>query len=59
MNAAQARPTPIRPPVRCQCGYKIFDGLVVRSRVLRVLASGAEAKCKCRKWVRVPLTYSA
>lgn len=49
----------IRPKVRCgTCGTTIFDGLVVKSRVLRVLPKGAQAKCRCKAWVPVPLTYS-
>ncbi|TKA91825.1 hypothetical protein FAZ79_00530 [Guyparkeria sp. SB14A] len=54
----QAIPS-IRPEVRCpQCNQVLFDGIVVKSRVLRVLPRGAEAKCRCKTWVRVPLTYS-
>ena len=50
---------PIRPAVHChQCGQKVFDGLVVKSRIVRVLLHGAEAKCRCKAWVQVPLVYS-
>jgi len=49
-----------RDEVRCPCcGYKIFDGLLIKSRLVRLLPSGgAEAKCKqCKSWVPVPATY--
>lgn len=48
-----------RPSVRCQgCRKVVFDGLVVRARVVRVLPSGqAEAKCHCKRWLLVPLRY--
>lgn len=50
----------LRPPVRCPaCRFVVFDGLVVKSRVLRVLARGAEAKCRCKTWVSLPLAYTA
>jgi len=49
----------IRPKTRCSnCGTVIFDGLVIKSRVVRVLPKGAQAKCRCKAWVPVPLTYS-
>lgn len=57
--ASYGNVAPIRPEVRCSCGAVIFDGLIIKSRVLRVLKLGAEAKCKrCREWVSVPLTYA-
>lgn len=44
--------------VRClDCRFKLFDGLVVRTRVLRALPYGAEAKCRCNRWVKVPFGY--
>lgn len=47
-----------RPTVRCgTCQAVIFDGLVIKSRVVRVLPRGAEAKCRCKTWVPVPVTY--
>ncbi len=59
VDTAEAPPVAARPPVRCECGREIFDGLVVRSRVVRVLPrGGAQAKCRCKRWVPVPLTYS-
>lgn len=49
-----------RQQVRCPCGHYVFDGIVVRSRVVRVLPSGgAEAMCRCKRWHPVPLTYSS
>jgi DNA replicative helicase MCM subunit Mcm2 (Cdc46/Mcm family) len=51
---------PIRPAVHCGCKHVVFDGLVIKSRVVRVLPKGAEAKCKrCGQWVSVPVTYSS
>lgn len=52
---------PARPAeVRCSCGFSVFDGDVVRARVVRLVdgGAGAEAKCRCKQWVRVPLMYS-
>lgn len=49
---------PIRSEVRCLCNHLIFDGEVIKGRVVRVLQKGAEAKCKrCGQWVAVPITY--
>ncbi len=48
----------IRPVVRCDCGQVLFDGVVIKSRVVRVLPVGAEAKCRCKRWVKVPVSYS-
>ena len=54
-----AQVEPIRPAVRCgTCDHVLFDGIVIKSRVVRVLAQGAQAKCRCKRWVRVPLTYA-
>lgn len=57
-TAASSVPRPIRPEVRCQCGFVLFDGDVVRARVIRLQPRGAEAKCRCKRWVAVPLTYA-
>lgn len=58
MQAAESRVAPLRPAVRCACRQVIFDGLVIKSRVVRLLPDGAQAKCRqCRAWVRVPCTY--
>lgn len=61
-NPARSDVPPVRSATRhavqCACGHRVFDGLVIKSRVVRLLpAGGAEAKCRCRAWVRVPLTY--
>lgn len=51
---------PIGPrlAVQCACGHRLFDGIVVRSRVVRLLPrGGAEALCRCKRWQTVPLTY--
>jgi len=58
VTAASSMPRPIRSEVRCQCGFVLFDGDVVRARVIRLLSRGAEAKCRCKRWVAVPLTYA-
>ena len=43
----------------CGCGRVIFDGVVIKTRVLRVRPDGqAEVKCRdCKGWVTVPLAY--
>lgn len=47
-----------KPAVACGCGSEIFDGEMLRVRILRVLPAGVEAKCRsCKAWVRVPLAY--
>lgn len=46
--------TPLRTPIVCECGREIFDGQIVRARVLRVVPS-VQAKCRCKRWVSVPL----
>ena len=49
----------VRPQVQCYCGHVIFDGIVVKSRVVRVLPrGGAEALCRCKRWQPIPVTYS-
>ena len=61
MPQTQPQPTTnsLRPIVKCPtCTAPIFDGLVIKSRVVRILARGAEAKCRCKTWVPVPVTYS-
>lgn len=48
------------PPVRCDCGHVLFDAVVFRSRVLRRLPDDSiEAKCRCKRWVKLPLVYVA
>jgi hypothetical protein len=47
-----------RKTVQCVCGHRLFDGIVIRSRVVRMLArGGAEALCRCKRWQAVPVTY--
>lgn len=48
-----------RRPVRCVCGFVLFDGDVLKARVVRILVAGAEAKCRCKRWQAVPLRYDA
>lgn len=58
IDDAAAAPVAERPEVRCDCGRTIFDGVAVRARVVRALPrGGAQAKCRCKRWVPVPLTY--
>ena len=47
------------PPdaVSCKCGHRIFDGQVVRSRCVKP-AEGI-ALCRCKEWVKVPVTLRA
>ncbi len=51
---------PERPEVRCPCGAVLFDGTVIKSRVVRLFpGGGGEALCKrCKKWAKVPITYA-
>jgi|GEM_PF-1893265 len=47
-----------RREVRCSCNRVLFDRLVVRARVVRVNPDGStEGKCRCKRWVRLPLQY--
>lgn len=60
--AAKVIETPLGPRklVKCVCGHQVFDGIVIRSRVIRVLPrGGAEALCRCKRWQRLPFTYDA
>lgn len=47
-------------PVTCECGFRIWDGEVVRSRVLRILPDQHfEAKCpRCKRWNKLPVKFS-
>lgn len=67
MNAPAPQPrlatvvdmTGSRTRVVCQCNHTLFDGIVIKSRVVRLLPrGGAEALCRCKRWVAVPVTYS-
>lgn len=57
MMPATTEPVALRPPVRCQCGAVIFDGQLVRARVIKLHGQQALAKCKCKRWLPVPLQY--
>lgn len=58
MVAKQQNVQSIRPEVKCpNCRKTIFDGDVIKSRIVKVLANGAEAKCSCKSWVQLPLVY--
>ena len=63
MSAVLEHPAPVAralPPLRCGCGFELFDGQALRARVLLVQADGSvQAKCRCKRWVVVPLRYGA
>lgn len=43
-------------PIKCECGFRIWDGEVVRSRVLRLTDTDQfEAKCRCKRWIAIPV----
>ncbi len=51
--------TGTRKRVVCTCNHAVFDGIVIKSRVVRLLPrGGAEALCRCKNWVAVPVTYA-
>jgi hypothetical protein len=56
-NQRQNIVQPFRQPVTCRCGHVIYDGDVIKSRCVKVLVMGAQALCKCKSWVVVPITY--
>jgi len=60
MSAAANKITQQRREVNClRCGRNIFNGIVIRSRVIRVLPDGrCQAKCRCAEWQAVPLRYT-
>lgn len=62
MNTADyldAQDHPTMPIITHDCGRVVVDGYAVRSRAIRRLPNGgAEAKCRCKAWVWVPLTYT-
>ena len=53
MAAAEAALQAVPPPVRCECGFLIWDGVALRARV--VLPARGIAKCRCKRWVSVPI----
>lgn len=57
-EASRSEVIPLRPPVHCECGRVIFDGEVITSRVVRLFPVAA-AKCRCKRWVVVPVVYSS
>ncbi|HDY8222568.1 TPA: hypothetical protein RQL19_001799 [Vibrio vulnificus] len=43
--------------VMCLCGHRICDSEgIIRSRCVKLLES--EALCRCKRWVKVPITKS-
>ncbi|MFZ5658754.1 MAG: hypothetical protein ACOY5C_02730 [Pseudomonadota bacterium] len=61
MNLTQLRsiePLPAaRQEVVCECGFRLFDGEVIRARVVKLGDHGAYAKCRCKRWVGVPVSF--
>lgn len=60
MSQAAALKAPRRAEERlhrrdCECGQAIYDGEVIRSRVVRIRPGDheLEAKCRCKRWVRL------
>ncbi len=48
-----------RTLIKCDCGHDVFDGIVFRTRVLRLRPDGVtEGKCRCKRWNELPLTYT-
>lgn len=51
--------------VRCECRRIMFDGQVVKARVLKLVDDAgrplpqAVALCKCKRWVQVPVALAA
>jgi len=43
-----------REPIECPCGWKIYDGEMVRSRCVN-LRNGM-ALCRCKRWITVPIS---
>lgn len=59
-ESSRSPPAAGHPPVRCACGYPLFDGQAIRARVLLVQPDGAvTAKCRCKRWVLMPLRHAA
>ena len=57
-SVALSCPKPTEPePVVCACGRTVFDGEVITARVIRLFPR-AQAKCRCKAWVDVPIKYS-
>lgn len=49
----------IRSIIKCpSCTSVLFDGIAIKSRVVRLTQNGGEAKCRCKRWVPVPIAYS-
>jgi hypothetical protein len=42
--------------VTCECGHRIYDGVVIRSRCID--PRKGTALCRCKRWVRVPIELS-
>lgn len=56
---AMAAPVePLRPKESCPySGFEIFNGVVVRSRCVKLMVRGGVAKCRWKKVVEVPVGY--
>ena len=59
MTANAERIPSLRDPqmVACECGFVIFDGEVIRARVVKFVGQGAAAKCRCKRWVPLPFIH--
>jgi len=51
IEPTEAKSVPTEPVECPNCGFKIYDGEVVRSRCFKIHT--AEALCRCKKWVTV------
>lgn len=57
MSQTTERAAPLHPPVHCpQCGFKIFDGRVIKARIVTIIPE-PWAKCRCKHWVQMPIKY--
>ncbi|MGE0487298.1 MAG: hypothetical protein AB7Q81_24300 [Gammaproteobacteria bacterium] len=56
MTATALATAPIATRKDCLCGFTMYDGEVIRSRVVRVRTDARlEGKCRCKRWVALPL----
>lgn len=54
----QHKPRTLPPEaVICTCGYVLYDGEVIRTRVIKLHEQ--TALCRCKRWVGVPVEYSS
>jgi len=54
MTAVAKLKAPAPEPIRCPyCRHTIFTGEVIRSRLVDPI--NGLAKCKCKRWIKVPV----